>query len=254
VRADHAIRVVDPEIARDACPDVAAVGAVALVAQPIHELDPGLGRSGGFPSGVGERARQPEAGQRRRDDVECIGRVAAVGSWVGQRTDQIHELGDRARVPVGDDQRQGVRFGGSDVQEVDPLSVDRGGELGERVEPGLVGSPVVVAAPISGELLQVPERHAPAPVRIAEVGRPACAGEPVSQVVDLRLRNLDPERLDLGSGTVRIRHRGFPLSPRSPSRHDAQVASEVPPSSARRPDAQSELPTRRSIERNSAAS
>ena len=82
-----------------------------------------------------------------------IGRVAAVGSWVGQRTDQIHELGDRAGVSVGDDQRQGVRFGGSDVQEVDPLSVDRGGELGERVEPRLVGSPVVVAEGGKGVLV-----------------------------------------------------------------------------------------------------
>jgi hypothetical protein len=34
---------------------------------------------------------------------------------------------------VGNDQRQGARLGRTDVQEVDPLPVDRGRELVERI-------------------------------------------------------------------------------------------------------------------------
>ena len=42
VRADDPIGVVDPEVSRHACTDVAAVGAVALVPEAAHQLHPCL--------------------------------------------------------------------------------------------------------------------------------------------------------------------------------------------------------------------
>ena len=43
--------------------------------------------------------------------VDQQGRVVAVGPRVGQRTDDLEELDDRARVPVADQQRHGGRLG-----------------------------------------------------------------------------------------------------------------------------------------------
>ena len=54
-----------------------------------------------------------------RDDVEGVGRVAAVGARVGERSDNAQELHNRARVPMADDQRQSTGLGRADVQEVD---------------------------------------------------------------------------------------------------------------------------------------
>ena len=67
---------------------------------------------------------------------------------VGQRTDHVEELDDRARPPVADDQRERVRLGRAHVQEVDALTVDLGDEVLERVEARLDGTPVEVVAPV----------------------------------------------------------------------------------------------------------
>ena len=138
--------------------------------------------------------------------MERIGRIAAVAAGVGERADEIRELGDRARVPVGDDEGQRVRLGRTDVQEVDDLTVDHGGELGEPVEPRFVRSPVVVGAPVLGQLLQVSERHAPAPSHARQLVGPAGAGEPVPQVIEVRLGDVDPEGPDLGVGAFGTGH------------------------------------------------
>jgi hypothetical protein len=61
--------------------------------------------------------------------VEGVGRVAAVGPRIGERVDDVQELHDRAGPAVGQEQRQGVGFGGADVQEVEVGPVDGGGEL-----------------------------------------------------------------------------------------------------------------------------
>ena len=206
VCADDTIGVVDAQVSRDARSDVAAMGPVALVAQAVHQLHPGLGRPGGFPPRAREWAGEPEPRQRRGNHMERVGRVAAVGPRIGQRTDEVDELGDRARIPVGDDERQRIRLGRADVQEVDRLAIDRGGELGEPVQHRLVRPPVVVRAPILGQLLQVSERHAPAPAHAGRSRGPAGTGEPVPQVVDIRLGYLDPEGSDLAVGAIRTGH------------------------------------------------
>jgi hypothetical protein len=38
------------------------------------------------------------------------------------------------------------------MQVVDPLPIDLGGELRNLVEPGFLGAPIVVMAPVVGEL------------------------------------------------------------------------------------------------------
>ena len=146
VHADDMIRVDAAQLGRDDRAGVAALGPVAVVAEAVHQLGPGLGHPAGVPAWPGERRGEAEAGQRRRDDMEGVGRVAAVASGVGQRADDFDELDDRAWPAVGDDQRQRARFGRADVQEVHVLAVDDRRELGELVQPGLLGAPVISVA------------------------------------------------------------------------------------------------------------
>src|SRR4029450_6085600 len=75
-----------------------------------------------------------------------------------------------------------------------------GGELGVLVEPGLVLAPVVGAAPVFGQLPQVPDRHPAAPAEHWELVGPAGPGEAVVQVVQVGLGDVDAEGSDLGGG------------------------------------------------------
>ena len=108
---------------------IAALGAVALIAETLHQLSPGAGHPPCVPARPGQRRREPEAWQRRGDDVECIHGVAAVGDPVDQPADEVDEFDDRAWPAVGDDQRQRRGLGRADVQEVHVLPIDVGGEL-----------------------------------------------------------------------------------------------------------------------------
>src|SRR5439155_2693252 len=105
-------------------------------------------------------------------------------------------LGDRAREAVSDQQRLGAGLPGFDVQEVDALAVDLGGELRVGVELRLGGAPVISSAPVTGELLQVAQRDAALPPRAGQAARPAGTGEPATQMVDVGLGDLDAEGLD----------------------------------------------------------
>src|SRR5215468_873087 len=82
------------------------MGPIPVVAEAVHQFGPGLGDPAGVPAWTGERGGEAEAGQRRSDDVEGVGGVAAVAGGVGQRADNGAELHDGAGPAVGDDQRQ----------------------------------------------------------------------------------------------------------------------------------------------------
>jgi len=110
---------------------------------------------------------------------------------------------------VGEDQREGAGLGGPDVQEVDALAVDRGGELRVGVEPRLDGEPPVEAVlPVTDEAPQVRQGHAVRPSgrrepgRLVRIGRelvgPPGGRQPGGQVVEVGLRYLGAERADRG--------------------------------------------------------
>jgi len=99
---------------------------------------------------------------------------------------------------VADEQGQGVGLGRADVQEVDGLAVDLGGELGQGVEPGLLGPPVEPVLPVAGQLPQVAGRDPGPPVVAVRPVGPAGAGQPLAQVVQVAVGDVDAERPDLG--------------------------------------------------------
>jgi hypothetical protein len=113
-----------------------------------------------------------------------------------QRLDHVEELQERAGPAVGEDQRERVRFRGPDVDEVDGLAVDLGGEVRKLVELRLVRAPVVAGAPVLGKLLQPRQRKAVVPPGAGDLVGLTGAGEPVGQVVQVGLRDVDAKRLD----------------------------------------------------------
>ena len=78
MHADDMLGVDAAEFRGDERADVAALRAVAVVAEAAHQLGPGPGDPVGVPARLGERAGEPEAGERRDHDVEGVGGVAAV--------------------------------------------------------------------------------------------------------------------------------------------------------------------------------
>ena len=128
---------------RDHRAPVAALRAEAVVAEPEHELLPRRRDAADVPSGLRRLVGPAVAGQRRHDEVERVGRVAAVRDRIGERPDHLQELDDRSRPAVGHHQRQRVGLRRAHVEEVDAEAVDRRAELRERVELRLGPPPVV---------------------------------------------------------------------------------------------------------------
>ena len=52
---------------------------------------------------------------------------------IGQRPQNVEKLRHRARIAMGDDQRQGIRLGRADVIEMDVLAVDLAVNWGKRL-------------------------------------------------------------------------------------------------------------------------
>ena len=203
VDADHAVGVAAADLGRDHRAGVVAVRAVALVAEPAHQLGPCAGDARRAPARLAGRPGEADAGERRDHEVERVGGVGAVGAGIGQRADHVEVLDDRHRPAVRRDQRQGIRLWGLDVQEVDLLPVDRGHELRVRVDARLLRAPVVPGAPVVDELADVVARNAVAPVHARQLVRPADAAEAVGEVVEVALGDVDLEGAELGAGCRR---------------------------------------------------
>ena len=132
---------------------VAALRAVARVAQAIHQLGPGRGDAIDAPAGGRGLGREAEAGQGRADHVEGVGGIAAVLHRIDQRFDHLVELDDRTGPAMGDDQRHGPGVRRAHVEEMDVESVDLGGELREAIEQRFAAAPIVIVGPVPADLL-----------------------------------------------------------------------------------------------------
>ena len=137
--------------------------------------------------------------------MEGVLGAPAVGDGVGQGLDDLVELRERARPAVGQDQRERVGLGRPPVHEVDVEAVDAGLELVEPVEPPLLGPPVELVAPVLDELPQVGLVHPELPPDALGLVGHAGAREPLLQVGQHVVGDVDGERLDgvAGGGLVR---------------------------------------------------
>ena len=209
-----------PDARGDARAPVAALRAVAVVAEARHQLGPrGARCAATFQPGLRRPVAEAVARQRRAHDVERVGRVAAVRDRIGERADDLVELDDRARPAVGDHERQRVRLRGPHVEEVDAEAVELGAELRERVEARLGRPPVVLRRPVRAQLLHVRERDALRPVVDGLGLGPAGASQPLPEVDEILVRDVDAERHDL------VGHAN-PLGWREPIAADRRAGAE----------------------------
>src|SRR5215470_15046524 len=150
------------------------------------------------------RNRLPHPGSRTGAENPYPGSegVAAVGTGIGERADHPQELHGRAGPAVGEQQRERAGLRRPNVQEMDRLTVDRGDELADLVERRFGGPPVIAGPPVLGEAAQVAAGHAALPARPGKAVRPAGAGKPVAQIVDVGPRDLDAEGADVAARVV----------------------------------------------------
>jgi hypothetical protein len=91
----------------------------------------------------------------------------------------------------------GVRSARALVNEVDVEALDLGEEMVEPVEIRLGGIPVKTGAPVLRELLQIGEFDAAKPPSWRDFVGPARSVEPIVEVVELVLRQLNREWSDV---------------------------------------------------------
>ena len=107
-----------------------------------HEVRAAIGHGLDAESPLAGLEREGVAGQRRRDDGEGVGWVAAEAGRVGQARDQLEELEHGAGPAVREQQRQGGRPLARRVNEVQVDALQRHLVLREGVEPRLLRAPV----------------------------------------------------------------------------------------------------------------
>ena len=82
------------------------------------------------------------------------------------------------------------------VHEVQGLSVDHGAAVEQAVQGYLLPAPVVRGAPVLHELAHVGDRRAVLPARARDLVGEAGPGQPVAQVVEHLVVDVDDEPLD----------------------------------------------------------
>ena len=194
VHADDVLGIDASQIGADHRSRVVADGAVSIVAESRHQLGPGGGDPHVVPASIARGTGESEPRNRRDDEVKRIGATLPVRHRIGQRPDHVEELDDRARPPMGQDQRKRVRLPRSHVQEMDALTVDRG--LGWRalVEARFPPSPFVAVEPVVDEMPNVRDRNSVVRAGIDQLLTPTRPLETTAQVVEVELRDFDSRR------------------------------------------------------------
>src|SRR5258708_4135694 len=122
------------------------------------------------------------------------------------------EFDDRARPAMGDDQRQRLRMGRTNVEEMNVEPVDFSRELRKAIEQRLAAAPIIRFSPIAADLLDPFQRRALAPV-VDQFGfRPSGPAQSRSEIVEHIVADRDAKRLDVST------HGKFPSLTRDLSR------------------------------------
>src|SRR3979490_3516645 len=96
--------------------------------------------------------------------MECIVSVPTNARWFGERTNDFHELHERARPPMGKNEGQGMGMRGSCVDEVNAKPVDSRAKMRKRVRTRFKAPPVIPLSVVFNESSELPERNALRPV------------------------------------------------------------------------------------------
>jgi hypothetical protein len=146
--------------------------------------------------GPGRGSEKPYPGKEVTTTSNASSSRAAVRGRVGQQGEQLEVLDERARKAVGEHNRQRVGPIAVLVHEVHPHPVEVGEVVREPVELTLLLTPVELAGPVGEQRAQVAGVNAGLPAHAVDAVRPARSLDPVAQVREHRLVDLDGERFD----------------------------------------------------------
>src|SRR4029077_11534395 len=163
----------------------------------MHQRCPTAGDSVHVPARLHRLVGEGEARERRQDDMERVFRPPPVARRIAERPDDLHELHNRSRPSVRENDRQRVPVRGAHMDEVNAEPVDLGAVLWEGVEADLEPAPVVLVAPVGDQRLSLLERYALRPVTDGFPLRRPRGRQPKLEVVECLLRYLDLERGDV---------------------------------------------------------
>ena len=194
--AVQAVGVLVTELGGDQRAVVGSAGGVLGVAEDIgHQRVPAVGHLPVVHVAGGWR-REPEAGQRRHDDVERVGRVAAVGGRVGQRPDHLAPEPERPRPTVREDQRDRRWSVAGLADEVDGHAVDLDAMVVELVDGPLGRAPVKAVDPVVDELAQVARADPIELVLVVGVARPTSVLQTPLEILERGVGHVDHERFE----------------------------------------------------------
>src|SRR5690606_12451298 len=131
---DEALGVGVAEPRGDECAPVAALYGEALVSERAHEPGEAVRDRLDAETLLPRCEREPVARQRRRDDGEGVGGIAAEPRRVGEKRDEFEELEDRSRPAVREKKRAGRGAFARYVKEMEVDVVEAQLPLRERVE------------------------------------------------------------------------------------------------------------------------
>jgi hypothetical protein len=124
-------------------------------------------------------------------------RPSTICGRIGKWLNHLVEFDDGSGPTVGDDQWESIGVRGTLMDEVDIESVDFGGELVKPIESRFPCPPVVSVGPVAGEVANVIQRDALAPVVDALCFGPPRVFQAHVQVSHVVVGNSDAEWCDV---------------------------------------------------------
>src|SRR5580700_10093224 len=116
--------------------------------------------------------------------MERVLRPSPEAGGIAERADDLHELHDRSRPSVRENDRQRVLLRGAHVDKMNAQPVDLSPVLREGIYASLKAAPVIVIAPVGHERLRLLERNALRPVADGFPLRPPRRGQSTLEIVD----------------------------------------------------------------------
>src|SRR4029077_9593219 len=124
-------------------------------------------------------------------------RRSPVAGGIAERADDLHELHNRPRPSVRENDRQRVPLRRAHVNEMNANPIDLGPVLREGVDASLKAAPVILVAPVGDKRLSLPEGDTLRPVADGFPLRPPRGRQSTLEIFQRGLRYMDLEGFDI---------------------------------------------------------
>src|ERR1700683_1614281 len=176
---------------------ITALRRIAIEAERLrHQLVEYFGDGLNVHRAAGGMPRESVAGQRGGDHGKRIARGTAVRDRGGEHRNDFHELVDRSRPSVQQQQRLGIGSAAFLANEMDLEAVDVSLEMFEAIQLRFMFAPIIFVAPIVEQLAHVREITPILPPSIRNLVWQAGASEPLLKIFEDTFGHIDSKRLN----------------------------------------------------------